>query len=1526
MAVTYDIEEARRRISRVFRYLQELHRVKTPPTVNLDRYEWRLRLEALPHYPSIQRGPYFGNLKLLSGPSEIRNGNFIFKVGRPTETECPPPSVIIEQWLKPGWNEAASEAKPFQKRKTPAGEETFEDSIERVTALQEWLQTRQQWAAAEKHVVEALGVFTDIFDLWGRFARESEKYQLFVGDGVLVTNGPDGLIRHPVLLQRATLSFNPSVPEFQIRETPDPPFLYTPLLRYLGIEGKDIGELKDLGERQHVHPLGGDITSQYFKTLVQQLWQNGMCFDSESDVQNPTGPYIYRQPIIFLGRSNQGFAESIDRFIEALPTMPELPEALLRVCGIETGREAALDASDTHQTDLLLTKHANPEQELVIHRLEETGAVLVQGPPGTGKSHTIANLIGHLLAEGKSILVTSHTSKALSVVRDHVARPLQSLCVSVFHSDEDSVSQLEESITGIVNYVSSTSKKKIDREIEPLAQKRIQLRARHDELRRTLMDSMADEYRDIDLCGEIIPPSTAARRLIDQKDIHDWIPGPLEPGAAVPLTEAELEELYALNAKVTAEDEAMLTAPLPDPEKLTAPKDFATLFDDINRLERTRLKDGGEFWLHDQQTLESIAELEDALTAATEFLGTAEDWLLECVDAGGKKGERDAWMGLVRLVEECTRDLPPKEELILAHGPKVKVDADLKELLRICNEIVAHLESGKKLKKLSTLLKPEWQQVIEQCKVDEGTPTTLAHFQSIRNFLEVRAGRENLLRRWERQVGGLNGAPKPADLGHKPEKTAKLYADKILAALNWADDRWAKCQLAFDRNGIDWKRLSAKAPVQQSTHGHILGIREIVVKQLAPILAVRRDYLKWRTLNTKREQWLEYLNEFSKRDDSAVLIKQFKHGIKKPHYDVYLEAWTRLQQLLDRRPLHERRLSLLSRLEPVAPAWAKTIAARKGPHDKGALPGDATAAWKYRHWQQRLDAVSQVDLDAVQRELTAVKEQLHEVSALYVEKLAWKAQLERTGLKQQQALNGWLALHKKMGKGTGKQVDRLREEARKTLVACRAAVPVWIMPLSRVVESFDLAETRFDVVIIDEASQSDVLGLVAFAIGRNVAVVGDHEQVSPYAVGHEVQTIQGLIDEMLVDIPNKQLYDGKTSVYDLARQSFGGTIRLLEHFRCVPDIMQFSNHLCYGGEIRALREASASQVEPHLVALHVPDGQAVNKVNREEGLVIASLISSICRIPEYDECTLGVICMVGTEQALYIDSILRRRLTVSEYQKRRLLCGNASQFQGDERDVILISMVDSPLSKPHPLRQRDDWVKVFNVAASRARDQLWVAHSMSPERDLKAGDLRLRLISHAMDPRGLQQEEVKQETGFSGFASEFEEMVYKGLMKADYRTVRHCRVGEYVIDLVVEGAGGKRVAVVCDGDRRQPPEELTDAVHRQSTLERLGWKFIRLRGSEFFRDPERSYRKLFTRLKEVGIEAIGNAPNESADRPSGDELKMQVIRKAEQIRSRWKETPSAPVRSRKADTSTGDEDETPAVEMNEGDQEAKTAA
>ena len=223
-----------------------------------------------------------------------------------------------------------------------------------------------------------------------------------------------------------------------------------------------------------------ELMVQDHQDIVQRLWRDGKFFNNEIEAREASGSYLYRRPHIFLGLRTFGFPESIEKYIELIPQIEDFPESLLRVIGIDTGAGAERDESETKKIDLLLTKSANAEQERVIHRLEETGAVLVQGPPGTGKSHTIANLIGHLLAQGKNILVTSQTSKALRVVREHVPKSLQSLCVAVLQSDEDNSKQLEESVTGIINYLSSAGAKELEKQIDTLKEKRDVLKKEYD--------------------------------------------------------------------------------------------------------------------------------------------------------------------------------------------------------------------------------------------------------------------------------------------------------------------------------------------------------------------------------------------------------------------------------------------------------------------------------------------------------------------------------------------------------------------------------------------------------------------------------------------------------------------------------------------------------------------------------------------------------------------------------------------------------------------------------------------------------------------------------------------------------------------------------------------------------------------------------------------------------------------------------------------------------------------------------------
>jgi len=176
--------------------------------------------------------------------------------------------------------------------------------------------------------------------------------------------------------------------------------------------------------------------------------------------------------------------------------------------------------------------------------------------------------------------------------------------------------------------------------------------------------------------------------------------------------------------------------------------------------------------------------------------------------------------------------------------------------------------------------------------------------------------------------------------------------------------------------------------------------------------------------------------------------------------------------------------------------------------------------------------------------------------------------------------------------------------------------------------------------------------------------VGDHEQVSPSAVGKNLDVVTDLIRQHLEGIPGKELYDGRLSVYHLARQSFGGTICLREHFRCVPEIIQFSNRLSYEGRIKPLRDQTSSHLRPSVVPFRVNALPREGKVNQEEVLAVASLLVAAVRHPAYANQTFGAISLLGDDQAYEIDAKLRQKLLPEEYDSRRIICGNSLRCLG----------------------------------------------------------------------------------------------------------------------------------------------------------------------------------------------------------------------------------------------------------------------
>jgi hypothetical protein len=171
-------------------------------------------------------------------------------------------------------------------------------------------------------------------------------------------------------------------------------------------------------------------------------------------------------------------------------------------------------------------------------------------------------------------------------------------------------------------------------------------------------------------------------------------------------------------------------------------------------------------------------------------------------------------------------------------------------------------------------------------------------------------------------------------------------------------------------------------------------------------------------------------------------------------------------------------------------------------------------------------------------------------------------------------LQSYVAAVTRFGKTGGKFAQRWISEMRAALDDAKTAVPVWIMPTARALTSFrPTAVPPFDVLVIDEASQIGFEALPLLALASTTIVVGDDKQTSPEHVGLDRQAIFDLMDDYLREIPRyRTVFDPDRSLYDLATLRFSTPVMLTEHFRCLPEIIAFSNHQAYGDQIIPLRD------------------------------------------------------------------------------------------------------------------------------------------------------------------------------------------------------------------------------------------------------------------------------------------------------------------------------------------------------------------
>lgn len=1479
------------RAYRLFTFLARAEGLKSPRVRTVDAYQSEdqalLWIAELPEHEAVH---------VAFRDWEPDDGRVLW-IDRIPPVDPPPLPSSIAKWVTgDGTNPNAEPTLLERVRKESAnwsdgyGSErswdVLEDHPDVQASFDRWIGAWRNWAEHERRNVPVRRAYERLFRIHANTEGRSEEFELLLGTGLL-SWAPESHVpvrRHICTVPMATriddrsgtieVAIDPSAiglrTELDMLDPSHQPHRTT--VFELETRARDFGE----------HPLDADAFEDLGRLFVNHLDPQGQFSgDFDAPAPSPRAVVSFAPAIILRRRSRLGMQHVLEEIAARIQEEQAVPDSLVPLVEPGSPPPATEDASPGalfHIDDAVFSPlPLNDVQRKIIDRVNSRAQVLVQGPPGTGKTHTAAALISHLLAQGKRILVTAQTDRALVEVREKLPHQIKPLAVSVIGASRSDMNELKLAVDTIARRAADHDVDEGERTIQKATQQIEALRLDRARLGRQLLEARESEVREHEWYGQKGTLAALAQLYLDQAEEHGWVGDFLDQDvqAEAPLTNAEAAELLTLLRDVTLDAEEQEAAQrLPVLTELVDPTIYANLVTAKANAESNREQ---HRFHEDHAAGEAIRALPPDTRVAlsqqlTEVLRAIEDlgqlratWMQDAL-ADIRGGNPREWHERATELKD-TLDGLPSLGIGLMQGHTVQVSGEFGPLLKLAEHLLAHVErspiktqpdGSPKIGLFTAGPVKQSARLFDEVRVDGLPPTTADQLRTLIAYIKCSWSLDRADRLWPSSVTVPQEDTLQERVGWHRGQLDQL--DRVFALGAWIErtNEWLR-QLDVPRP--DWTDASAVA--RYSDVVNAVTAADAFDEASAPLETLRQS-----------------VSSLLLFEGAPTVVHELRDALETSDISRYEKCYRRIARLWDVRSAVQRRKELRERLASVAPrlahaldhtarenrSWARRLAAFE-------------ESWRWRAmgtWIMEQDAQ---DPNELQAQISVVEKHIHEQVAVVASTRAWNHALgpERLTLSSRPALTHYSQLVRRLGKGTGKFAAKQRAEIRIAMDRCRPLVPVWIMPLYRIADQLNIEESMFDVVVVDEASQAGKEAMFLQYIGKTIVVIGDDKQVSPSAVGVNQGELRDLAEQLIHDDPFKASWlDPKRSLFDEAKMRFAGQLTLTEHRRCVPEIIGFSNRIAYepdGIRLDPVRQFGSERLEP-VKLVHVSEGlesgSVGNKVNVREAEALVSQLLACLKDPRYDGKTFGVISLVGSRQAQQIESLLLNRVTAEEWSTRELRCGDSAAFQGSERDVMFLSMVTGPEDGGYVrgALTQDMYLQRFNVAVSRAKDQFWLFHSVTLEQLRNKEDMRFQLLEYATDVTNrwsggveVAPEPVSVSTRDPRFDSLFEQRVFNKIVERGYLVTPQYEASGYRIDLVVTGTHS-RLAVECDGDAWHGPEQYTADLARQRDLERCGWRFFRVRESAFYVDADSSLAGLWDLLDELDIRPVGETEGE----------------------------------------------------------------
>ncbi|WP_242167706.1 MULTISPECIES: WGR domain-containing protein [unclassified Pseudomonas] len=456
--------------------------------------------------------------------------------------------------------------------------------------------------------------------------------------------------------------------------------------------------------------------------------------------------------------------------------------------------------------------------------------------------------------------------------------------------------------------------------------------------------------------------------------------------------------------------------------------------------------------------------------------------------------------------------------------------------------------------------------------------------------------------------------------------------------------------------------------------------------------------------------------------------------------------------------------------------------------------------------------------------------------------------------------------------------------------------PIWLMSPLSVSDTLPLTPDLFDVVIFDEASQIPSEEAVpALSRAQQVIVVGDEMQLPPT---NFFSSAGDQDDNELVAMEDGEqiaINLDADSLLSQAARNLPATL-LAWHYRSRHEaLISFSNAAFYEGRLITIPDRRIERPAPAHAALESTDAQAVvqgadtlldspisflkmsdgvylSRSNLAEARYIANLVRELLQretglslgIVAFSEAQQGAI-----EQALEdlaaSDSAFATRLQ-REYvredagQFNGLFVKNLENVQGDERDVIILSICYAPgpngkmLMNFGPINQRGG-EKRLNVIFSRARKRMAIVSSIEADAITNThNDGAAALRAFLQFAQASASGDAPRSQGIlanlnpgakQSFAVSLPKDSLRSALAAALRKRGHA-VQEYVgrsqfrCDLAISDASGEHfsLGVLLDSDTAAAANVRERYIFRPTVLRSFGWKIIDVLSHDWLHAPE----------------------------------------------------------------------------------------